>query len=209
MSNHHQILSDTFYKAFEIPLLENLDLYKSAVVERETTYEKSLAETSRRIKETEAENMRIGKKKQRDLNSFRRALADLTSQVEQLDRLKSDYYREVLDTERANLGYLLQMASVVVRAEIDIYERVASKGIADPVLEPMMTNAMDPFSTFATRDEREIFSILPPLTMTSAASVHSGKDPLKNIHKGDVIPEDDEEEDTVNNASPPQTDVDQ
>ncbi|CAG8703185.1 18567_t:CDS:2, partial [Acaulospora morrowiae] len=32
MSNHQQVLSDAFYKRFEIPLLENLDVHKATVL---------------------------------------------------------------------------------------------------------------------------------------------------------------------------------
>lgn len=57
--------SDTFYKSFEIPLLENFDNYKSEVQDRSLMYEKETEEKSKKIRDTEAENMRHGRKKQR------------------------------------------------------------------------------------------------------------------------------------------------
>ena len=57
--------SDTFYKSFEIPLLEKFDNYKQEVQDRQITYEKDTGEKSKKIRETEAENMRMGRKKQR------------------------------------------------------------------------------------------------------------------------------------------------
>lgn len=57
--------SDTFYKSFEIPLLEKFDSYKHEVQDRQVTYEKETEGKSKMIRETEAENMRMGRKKQR------------------------------------------------------------------------------------------------------------------------------------------------
>jgi hypothetical protein len=59
------IQSDTFYKSFEIPLLEKYDHYRAEVQERQMQYEKETNEKSQKIRETEAENMRVGRKKQR------------------------------------------------------------------------------------------------------------------------------------------------
>ncbi|KAF0343289.1 hypothetical protein F8M41_016025 [Gigaspora margarita] len=168
MSNHQQLLSDAFYKKFEIPLLENLDVHKATILANEECYDKSLAEMSKRIKETEAENLRSGRKRQRDLSQFRRALQDLTRQVEELDRLKTDYYRQTLDTEQNNLNYILSKVSTVIKAEVDIYERISSKGVADPILEGMITQGPDPFCAYPNADEpSEIFSSLPPIPIIS------------------------------------------
>ncbi|CAH1761769.1 4249_t:CDS:2 [Entrophospora sp. SA101] len=153
-SNHQQLLSDALYKNFEIPLLENLDVHKSTVFASEENYDKSLAEMSKKIKETEAENLRIGRKRQRDL----------TRQVEDLDRLKAEYHRQTLENEQNNLKYILSKVSTVVKAEVDIFDRISSKGLADPLLEAMTTQSPDPFCTYQTADQfSEIFSILPPV----------------------------------------------
>ncbi|CAG8597558.1 6475_t:CDS:2, partial [Scutellospora calospora] len=155
MSNHQQVLSDAFYKKFEIPLLENLDVHKATIIASEECYDKSLAEMSKRIKETESENLRCGRKRQRDLTQFRRALQDLTRQVEDLDRLKTDYYRQTLDTEQNNLNFILSKVSTVIRAEVDIYERISNKGMA--------TQGSDPFSAYPNAESS--FSILSPISI--------------------------------------------
>ncbi|CAG8441436.1 1445_t:CDS:2 [Diversispora eburnea] len=151
MSNHQQVLSDAFYKKFEIPLLENLDNHKVNVLTAEENYDRSLAEMSKRIKETEAENLRSGRK-------------HLTQQVEDLDRLKTEYYRQTLETEKNNLKYIFSKVSTVVRAEVDIYERISIKGMSDPILEGMITQGPDPFCAYPTAEQSsEIFSVLPPV----------------------------------------------
>jgi len=65
VSNHEQILADTVYRQFEIPLLEALDNYKMMSAERLALYEKGLHEQSGRIRKTEAENLKGGRRRKR------------------------------------------------------------------------------------------------------------------------------------------------
>ncbi|KAK3807427.1 MAG: hypothetical protein JOS17DRAFT_574098 [Linnemannia elongata] len=84
-------------------------------------------------------------------------------QVDELERIKLGYYFSNLESEQANLQLILQKTSTIVRAEVDIYERIANKGLNDTILEPMTTQGPDPYCTYATTDEfSSIFSILPP-----------------------------------------------
>nr|CAG8482496.1 14444_t:CDS:2 [Entrophospora candida] len=147
MSNHQQLLSDTFYKQFEIPLLENFDEHKSVIIGNEETYEKLMSEMSKKIKETEARNLKNGRKRQRDLGQFRKALKDLTKQVEELEKLKNEHYKQTLENEQKNLNFILSKVSSVVKTEVNIFERICNKGKADPLLEQMITEGNDPFSS--------------------------------------------------------------
>lgn len=65
MSNHEQLLADTVYRQFEIPLLEALDHYKLITADRLAGYEKSLHDQSTRIRKTEAENLKHGRRRKR------------------------------------------------------------------------------------------------------------------------------------------------
>lgn len=58
-------------------------------------------------------------------------------QVDELERIKLGYYFSNLESEQANLQLILQKTSTVVRAEVDIYERIANKGLNDLILEPV------------------------------------------------------------------------
>ncbi|KAF9970000.1 hypothetical protein BGZ73_007420 [Actinomortierella ambigua] len=177
ISNHHQILSDTLYKQFEIPLLQHLDTHKNNIEASEAQYERSMREMSQRIKDTEAASLQNGRKRQRDLLQFRQALMTLTQQVDELERIKIGYYFNNLECEQANLQLILQKTSTLVRAEVDIYERVANKGLNDPILELMTTQGPDPYCVYPTTDEfSSIFSILPatPIIPTNASNASSG-----------------------------------
>ncbi|KAG0239996.1 hypothetical protein BGW41_007257 [Actinomortierella wolfii] len=163
--------SDTLYKQFEIPLLQHLDTHKSNIEASEAQYERSMREMSQKIKETEAASLQNGRKRQRDLLQFRQALMTLTQQVDELERIKIGYYFSNLESEQANLQLILQKTSTLVRAEVDIYERVANKGLNDPILELMSTQGPDPYCVYPTTDEfSSIFSILPstPIIPTNA-----------------------------------------
>jgi len=72
-----------------------------------------------------------------DLLQFRQALTTLTMQVDELERIKLGYYFSNLESEQANLQLILQKTSTIVRAEVDIYERIANKGLNDLILEPV------------------------------------------------------------------------
>ncbi|KAF9199285.1 hypothetical protein BGZ49_010626 [Haplosporangium sp. Z 27] len=155
--------SDTLYKQFEIPLLQHLDTHKANIETAESQYERSMREMSQKIKETEATSLQNGRRRQRDLFQFRQALSTLTMQVDELERIKLEYYFNNLESEQANLQLILQKTSTIVRAEVDIYERIANKGLNDAILEPMTTQGPDPYCTYPTTDEfSSIFSILPP-----------------------------------------------
>lgn len=65
VSNHEQLLADTVYRQFEIPLLEALDEYKLITQDRLMSYEKTLHDQSQKIRKTEAANLKVGRRKKR------------------------------------------------------------------------------------------------------------------------------------------------
>ncbi|KAG0250584.1 hypothetical protein BG011_008225 [Mortierella polycephala] len=101
-------------------------------------------------------------------------------QVDELERIKLGYYFGNLESEQANLQLILQKTSTIVRAEVDIYERIANKGLNDLILEPMTTQGPDPYNSYPTTDEfSSIFSILPPTPIipTSGAGATGASTP--------------------------------
>lgn len=175
-SNYEQVLCDTFWKDFSIPLLSHYDTYRSACTERQVLHDKAVSQRSKQLKEAEARNNRAGRKKERDLNSFRRALAELQSHVDAIDELKAQYYNEVLDAEQEVWSFIESKVALIVRSQIEISERISSKGLNDPVLEQMLATIPDPFGSYGPpKQDGEIFSILPPISLLSsgANSVHN------------------------------------
>lgn len=175
-SNYEQVLCDTFWKEFSIPLLSHYDTYRSSCTDRQVLHDKAVSEKSKELKEAEARNSRAGRRKERDLNSFRRALAELQSHVDAIDELKAQYYNEVLDAEQEVWSFIETKVALIVRSQIEISERISSKGLNDPVLEQMLATIPDPFGSYGpAKQDGEIFSILPPISLLSsgANSIHN------------------------------------
>ena len=109
-----------------------------------------------------------------DLASFRRALLSLQSQVDDLDRIKADYYHEVFAGEQETWSMLSSKVALVVRSQIDSSDRVVTKASSDSVIESMVASILDPFNAYAPAgtayEEGTIFSILPPLSIASPAN---------------------------------------
>ncbi|KAL0242339.1 hypothetical protein I308_105968 [Cryptococcus tetragattii IND107] len=173
VSNHEQLLADTVYRQFEIPLLHALDNYKMITADRLAAYEKALHEQSQKIRKTEAENLKIGRRRKRDLQQFRQALGELQRQVDELDSIKAAYHEEVLEGEEEVWETVLGRVAFVIRSQLDFYEKIAGKA-SDPILEPMVMSIPDPFDAYGPpKEEGQIFSVLAPLSLLDSSAPQS------------------------------------
>ncbi|RSH94613.1 hypothetical protein EHS25_004417 [Saitozyma podzolica] len=183
VANHEQLLADAVYRQFEIPLLEALDHYKLVTADRLAAYEKNLHDQSGRIRKTEAENLKVARRRKRDLQSFRAALAELQRQVDELDAIKAAYHEEVLEGEDEIWDTVLGKVAFVARSQLDFYEKLAGKA-SDPILEPLVMSIPDPFDAYGPpKEEGQIFSVLAPLGM-----LDSPKSPSANLTRTQSSP---------------------
>ncbi|KAF8204945.1 hypothetical protein BJ912DRAFT_1018192 [Pholiota molesta] len=171
-SNLWHVLSESLDKNFEKPLRQHLDTYRNVVNERSQNYEKALREKSHLIRETE---MRSLNKKQRNLQSFREALSVLQRQVDELDELKLSHYQEIMEHEEEVWDQVQNKVCVLVRSEMDVFDRITRKRTSDPIIEPMLQSAED-----------QIFSILAPLSIMTGMSTTSSS-PLAGTPERDGI----------------------
>ncbi|KAF9221900.1 hypothetical protein BS17DRAFT_756525 [Gyrodon lividus] len=166
ISNHWHVLAETLDKNFEKPLRQHFDTYKTIVNERSASYEKALREKSEIIRQTETSNMN---RKQRNLQSFREALSVLQKQVDELDSLKAQHYREIMEHEEEVWDVVQAKVCVAVRSTMDVFDRFTAKA-SDPILEPMLQSVPDPFDSYGPpQAEDQIFTILPPLAVMANA----------------------------------------
>lgn len=167
-ANYEQVLCDTFWKEFSIPLLSQLDVYRTTVRERQAAHEKAIAEKSRLLKDIEARHHREGKRRTRDLNSFRLMLSELQEKINELEELKAQHYTDALEYEEQTWDFLASKVGLLVRAQIEIAERLSAKASSDPVLESVTAEIPDPFHTYGPpKREDQLFTILQPSPATN------------------------------------------
>jgi hypothetical protein len=62
-----------------------------------------------------------------------------------------------------------------LRNQLDVYERISSKGLSDTTLEPLLSSIADPFSAYGPpRNDEQIFSILGQNNLTSVSPAIDG-----------------------------------
>ncbi|KAF8211354.1 hypothetical protein K438DRAFT_1903373 [Mycena galopus ATCC 62051] len=166
IGNHWHVLAETLDKKFEKPLRAHMDTYKTIVNERSASYERALKERSQIIRDTEMRNMN---RKERNLQSFREALGVLQRQVDELDDLKAAHYQEIMEHEEEVWDVVQNKICIVMRSTMDVFDKFTAKA-SDPVIEPMLQSIPDPFDSYPTQSEDQIFSILAPLSIMASAN---------------------------------------
>ncbi|KAH6981037.1 hypothetical protein BKA56DRAFT_586418 [Ilyonectria sp. MPI-CAGE-AT-0026] len=172
VANHQQILSETVYRSFEVPLLHDLDKWQTVIDDEEETYKQKVRAQSKEIKRLEKEGMKLHKQRRRDVARFRAHLVELTTKLDGLTTLHADHARTLLRESQETSGRIVDASCSLVRAEVDIFESLARKGWTGGGLDDLLEKGQD---LFATEDDNtnyggaggsaetaKLFSILPP-----------------------------------------------
>ncbi|KAF8633690.1 hypothetical protein AX15_001296 [Amanita polypyramis BW_CC] len=175
IGNQWHILAEALDKKFEKPLRQHLETYRTIVTERSSTYERALREKSQIIRDTESRNLN---RKERNLRTFREALAILQRQVDELDELKAAHYQEIVEHEEEVWDVVQGKVCIVVRSTMDVFDRFTAKAL-DPIIEPMLQSVPDPFDSYGPpQSEDQIFSILAPLSIMTDPQSPTTSSPL-------------------------------
>ncbi|KAK9453606.1 hypothetical protein V1511DRAFT_461826, partial [Dipodascopsis uninucleata] len=145
-ANHHKILSESITKNFEHPVREEVDRYAKLTKEHEVNFQKDTIARTKQLRKTEKQNIKLGKQKKRNLQLYRSALMDLTTQIDGLERLKYEYFKYSLDITQDISTKILKQATCVVRAEVEIFEGIARKGWNGEGLDDILADSVDPFA---------------------------------------------------------------
>ncbi|KAF7331804.1 RRM domain-containing protein [Mycena kentingensis (nom. inval.)] len=185
IGNQWHVLAETLNKKFEQPLRAHLDVYKSVVSERSASYEKALREKSQIIRDTEQRNMN---RKERNLQTFREALAVLQRQVDDLDDLKVAHYNEIVEHEEEVWDVVQSKTCIAVRSTMDVFDKFTAKA-SDPVIEPMLQTVPDAFDSYGPpASEDSIFSILAPLSIMPSTSSSPMPTPIPELDAIEGLP---------------------
>ncbi|KAK7418650.1 hypothetical protein QQX98_003839 [Neonectria punicea] len=193
VANHQQILSETVYRSFEVPLLHDLDKWQTVIDDEEETYKQKVRAQSKEIKRLEKEGMKLHKQRRRDVARFRAHLVELTTKLDGLTSLHADHARTLLRESQETSGRIVDASCSLVRAEVDIFESLARKGWSGGGLDELLEKGQD---LFATEDDNttlgaggsaetaKLFSILPPKSILA----DSGSEVSKQGHvRGDSL----------------------
>ncbi|KAF8428269.1 hypothetical protein EV426DRAFT_631524 [Tirmania nivea] len=211
IGSNMNILSEGLYRGFEVPLLHELDLYKEKTTENEERYKKEEAKRGKELRKRESEYLKLARQKQRSIflhlgfSSYRSALTDLTQFIDELDQLKYEHWHisHTLATDTSN--HVLDCAALIVRAEVEIFEKVAQKGWdgAGGGLDDLIARAQDPFAPEACGDDAgsgagTLFSILPAHSILPSphSPVMHGVGGTISANSGVVVPSSDGAETT-------------
>ncbi|OAA79196.1 IRSp53/MIM-like protein [Akanthomyces lecanii RCEF 1005] len=176
IANHQQILSETVYRSFEVPLLHDLDKWQSVIDDEEETYQTKIKAQAREVKRLEKDGLKLHKQKRRDVARFRAHLVELTSKLDGMSTLHADHARTMLRESQDTSSRIVDASCSLVRAEVDIFESLAKKGWTGGGLEDLLEKGQDLFATDTdtghhsggvlggggTGDGVKLFSILPP-----------------------------------------------
>jgi hypothetical protein len=168
IANHQQILSETVYRSFEVPLLHELDGWTRRIEEEEVAYQKSAKAMSKEIRRMEKEGLRLHKMRKRDVGKFREHLVNLTGKLDLLTGLSGGHSRGLLRDCQVMSQGIVECSAGLVRAEVDIFEALARKGWNGGGLDELLEKGRDLFANEVDgggdahpNHGAKIFSILP------------------------------------------------
>ncbi|KAI1436958.1 hypothetical protein GGR50DRAFT_157068 [Xylaria sp. CBS 124048] len=190
IANHQQILSETVYRSFEVPLLDDLDKWRRDIEDAEEAYQNEVAVRSREIRRLEIEGLKLHRQRRRDLGKFREHLVNLTGKLDGLSALHGDHSQSLLRESQEASAKILEASCSLVRAEVDIFEGLARKGWSGGGLDELLERGRDLFAADedavtgtggsgsaaggATNDGTKLFSILPPKSILADTALDSG-----------------------------------
>lgn len=187
VANHQQILSETVYRNFEVPLLHELDKWRSAIDDEDERYKREVAQRSSEIRRLEKDGLKLHKQRRRDVGKFREHLVELTMRLDGLTSLHGDHARTLLRESQETSVKILEASCSLVRAEVDIFESLARKGWSGGGLDELLEKGRDLFASeddalvgvagvatgagnaAAEGNGAKLFSILPPRSILQQA----------------------------------------
>lgn len=154
VSNHAQLLAASVEEKFVEPSKRGLSNYKEDLKDREMSFQSELKHRTLTLRRAESLTQRQSRARHRNLATYRSTLLDLTSQIDDINRLKYEFLSDLYMSAN-DLGEQLerQVASMVT-AEIEIYDSIARKGWSGNGLDHLIAGCPDPFeATDKDRDE--------------------------------------------------------
>ncbi|GMG20042.1 unnamed protein product [Ambrosiozyma monospora] len=165
IANRQLILSESVSMNFEKPVLNIMDQFDKDFKDNDVRFKSEIKEKVAQLKHNERANLKMSKKKTRNIVSYKSNLLQLASQLDEIDRLKHDYYVSSFDKVQDSALKVLAKASSLISVETTMYEHVAKKawtgGGLDELLDtyvhddPLEYDDEDSVEEVTIRDESE------------------------------------------------------
>lgn len=156
VGSNNQILSRLLLNNFQQPLKEKLEELKNNYETNHRYYQQEVRLKSKILRAKELENIKLSKLKTRNLTTYKNNLMNLTNQLDEIDRLKYDYYHDVNSMmEEFNQNQLLIKTGSIIRAELELFEGIARKGWSGGGLDQLLSISPDLFAI--NEDETHLF----------------------------------------------------
>ncbi|KAK0387673.1 hypothetical protein NLU13_3918 [Sarocladium strictum] len=201
IANHQQILSETVYRSFEVPLLHDLDRWQGVIDDEEETYKNKIKAQTKEIKRLEKEGLKLHKQRRRDVARFRAHLVNLTSKLDGLTSTHSDHSRALLRESQETSARIVEASCSLVRAEVDIFESLARKGWTGGGLEDLLEKGQDLFATehnlgnhgasgvvgHSSGETTKLFSILPPKSILADSASDTSRPGITHTRSDSLL----------------------
>ncbi|KAI1334684.1 hypothetical protein F5Y15DRAFT_429213 [Xylariaceae sp. FL0016] len=154
VANHQQILSETVYRSFEVPLLHELDAWRGAMADEDESYSREVTARSREIRKLEKDGLKLHRQRRRDVGVFREHLVSLTTKLDGLTDLHGRHAATLLRESQGASAAIVDASCSLVRAEVDIFEGLARKGWSGGGLDDLLERGTDLFAEEEGDDAR-------------------------------------------------------
>jgi hypothetical protein len=146
VANHEQILAHSVKKNFEDPITGQINQFRLQNMKNEEQFKINIKDKIKDLKRQEYENAKLSKLKTRNLVIYRSKLQELTSQIDEIDKLKHDYYQHSYDLVQDTSNNIVTQLGTIIRAQVEIYEGIARKGWSGGGLDDLLARCPDPFA---------------------------------------------------------------
>ncbi|KAG7902558.1 hypothetical protein KL935_001466 [Ogataea polymorpha] len=172
IANHQQILAHSLSDGFEKPILNIISDFERSYKANDATFKKEIREKVLQLRQKEATNNKLSRKKTRNIIAYKSNLLQLASQLDEIDRAKHDYYVSSYDQTQATFTSILAKTSSVIAMETQMYESIANKAHSGGGLDKLLAQEPSPTPEIDTNSETRTLEASRPSSVT-AQSIRS------------------------------------
>ncbi|GME69416.1 unnamed protein product [[Candida] boidinii] len=194
IANQQQILSNTIQYNFEEPLKQHKDDFIKTYKKDEINFKSVINNKIKLLKKNENDNKKLVKLKTRNLITYKSNLIKLTNQLDEIDRLKHDYYFNIFEKFSNSANFILEKSCSIIKAELTTFENLSNKGKPGYGLDSLLNTidkTKDPFNytkDTITTDKKQIKNPILSLPQFSPSQQQSQPTSLSSISSSNSPP---------------------